>query len=569
MGELPGASVITRRVELIGERIPSREQLHNTLARNKEMAVKIAVMNAYLYALLWPASFYLPTTHTKIMLISTILVSLTLLSLISPKAGITATFLTFLIVQLPAVILSSEPFIWMFYLMFMLACVITIGKTDDEKKTFKRVGLLLLTWLLLANIYYKFPYRIKFSPETAVISLFSLLMLRKGLKWFGTSKLSRMLIAFTSLTLPFVWTSTICLVTSVPSPLQSIIANRQRGVTTLLPAWRMPGGARVFAPTDEGWLVGTVNLYKDENNGYSIHLLDEDGKPIRPPIPTRSRLNEIGQLKNKSAVWLIPGVNRATLCTLDVDSWKPIAQTKLAHDHTHAVLSPSGDFVATYAEQSEQLSVFRTPDLTPLTLPDSMGNDCQWVGLNFIDDSHILGYCRAKSSLYVMGTPYLYELRLDEQKSETATEIAMPLTVQIEGIDSVNGKAVLLDSGLGRIYTYDTETKQITKQKVLYIPTLRYLKRIDSCNILCAAGELGIVVLLDYDLNVKKTLFCGSKIKSIYVRDKRIYLASQAGLVEINLEELAIGDGNKGDNEGSDRPRRGSRENYSMIREGS
>ncbi|HDH96267.1 MAG TPA: hypothetical protein ENF73_00900 [Proteobacteria bacterium] len=507
------------------------------LAQGGKTAIKVAAVNLFLYALLWPVSFFLADVHVKIILVSSFLVLFTLLSFVSPGAGIAATFLAFLFIQLPAIVLGSEPFLWMFYLVFTLGCIVAISRARDNKGAFKAAGLLFLIWFFTINVYYRFPCRLWFSPETAIIGVLTFLVLGVSLKWFGTSESIRVLISVACLTLLFVWTSTLCLVASVPSPLQSIIADRQRGVTTLLPAWKMPGGARVFAPTDEGWLVGVVNHYNEKERTYQIYLLDKDGKPVKPPLPTVSRLNEINNLEGSPNMWLIPGLNRATLCVLDVDNWRSVIQTELSYNHTRLALSPSGDFVATYAEQSPYISVFHTKDLELMSLTPHITDNCRWIGLGFIDDSHILGYCRMRSAVYFMGTPCLYELELKEQRMEVLAKIAMPRTVEIEGIDSVNDKMILLDSSFGRMYVYDAGAKRIVRQKNLYIPTLRYLKKIDSCELLCAAGELGLVVLLDYDLNVRKVLFGGSKIKSVYVKGKRVYLASQAGLIEIDIEK--------------------------------
>jgi len=518
--------------------------MRTTDIKRLRLALSVALVNLIFQLLLWPVAFFtIPPIVSRLAVVFFASVALFIVSICSLALGMLLTALFVWVLQMPAIFMSGDFLLWGTYIVFIAASALVLHRADGVRAMLKRAALLVAAWFVFAHLYHKFPYRSIVAPELVAMSVLSFLAMRKGLKLFERYKPAAVVLALAALTLLAGLTSYMSLRYSAPAPLQSVLVRMQRGVDVILTAHKLPAGVRVFAPTNEGYLVQLVYPYRiplfltvHPYNDTQLTLLDKDGRIAKPPLFVSERLDNIERSPDDPNIFYVPSLLGRSLCALDVREWKPVACSGSSEKQGRVALSPSGRLAATTFDYPQPVYVFRTDDLSTASKYYSEDKPCLGVGVRFINDERLLVGCY--SGLFDVRS-YLVELDISQPEAKSSSRVPLPKPSEaMEIVPSQRGdEFIILDFNTGWAFTYDVANKKLEKKSFIF-PAARTLKYIETLGIWCAVSEFGVIVLLDSNLNTIKTLYCGSNAKDVYTRGSELYTASKAGLVRINLDEV-------------------------------
>ncbi|HDH96268.1 MAG TPA: hypothetical protein ENF73_00905 [Proteobacteria bacterium] len=516
----------------------------NIDSENVKAALKVAFVNLIFQLLLWPVAFFtIPPVVSRLAAVFLASVALFVVSICSLALGMLLTALFVWALQIPAVVMSGDFILWGIYFAFIIVGAFVLYRARDAGARLKRAALLLVLWFVLAHLYHRFPYKYVIAPELAVMTVLSFLAMRKGLKLFERYKPAAVFLALAALTLTAGLTSYMSLRYSSPAPLHSLIVDSQRGVDVVLPAHKLPAGVRVFIPTDEGYLVQLVYPYRiplfltvHPYNDTQLALLDEGGRIIRPPLFVSERLDNIERSPDDPNIFYVPSLLGHSLCALDIREWELKACSEPTDRQMRVALSPSGRLAATTFDYPQPVYVFRTDDLSTASRYYSEDSPCLGVGMRFVDDHRLLVGCY--SGLFDVRS-YLVELDISQSEARSIAKAFLPTFSEVMEIvpSQTDGEFIVLDFNTGWTFVYNIANNRLEKGAFVF-PAIRALKRIETRDMWCAVSEFGLVALLDSSMDVVKTIYCGSNAKNIYVHGNKLYIASKAGLVEIDLDEV-------------------------------
>lgn len=444
-------------------------------------------------------------------------------------------------------------------LSFVVATLSALLWSVNNRFAFLKAFVSLFTCTVLFFFYYAMNLDTKLIVPVFIIAItIGLFMFQQ--RWRASCRPTKFANSAVTIGMVFSLFSIFSFVCWLPSPIQSLIAKSQKGVEILLHPRQMPAGIRTFVPQEEGWLVALydMNPYKRNFNIY-ITMIDKKGKIIRVPFQSGTRLDRIACPNLLQDVCFVLGVNGKLICALDVDNWKLIACSEDNGYFGHLTVSPDAQFVAVYGDEPKsRLKVYdfgdaikkykesqKSYELIPaLSTPKSLSECCSGNAIRFIDNHRLVVHDHFKHALYIIDVDK-QQLKLKDKiegyrgaftifkilPSKDKRKVLVPKPFDLE-IDELPG---------GEIEVVDIEKKRVEKEVNSPLMTgLRRLVYIPELDAYCGASEFGLLFVFDKDLNLKKTLYAGAHIRYIHVEGKKLYFASQAGLVKIDLENIKL-----------------------------
>jgi len=494
-------------------------------------AGKVALMHS-LFLLCFANGMTYPFDHWFYPIVSTLLIA-TAVSAISLKAGVITSSILLWLIQIPGIVANAELLLLALYAITLTAWFVAAKLHAGPKPSIKLLVLYVLCFSAI-NVLYRFPHRLIFALILLAIGTLSYVVAALGMRWFGGTQTARALIGAVGITICTTWTAMLGSGFSVPVPLESAIVNTQRRVEAIVPAQRMPAGSRAVVPTESGWL--NVLVKPSKRSFYWLALLDDSGAIKKPLLVLGERIEHMRRSRTNRHVWLVPSLNNRKLAAIDVPRWETVAASELTEPHFRVFLSPSGKIAATNnSDDTTPICVFHTDDMQLLTKIDLRlpnGELCESGAIVFTSDEHLFATCNGGYFYSIELTPNGEAVVLDSFKLPHGA-----MTEAMQVFDE--SRVIMIDLFFGTVAILDVPTRSVVRKRFVF-PLLRVLKRVEALDLWCVASDLGFVFLLDDELNIKRTLYCGAKIKDIYVDGKRLYMASQAGIVEADLVELGL-----------------------------
>jgi len=433
----------------------------------------------------------------------------------------------------------------LFYLLFYLIFLVVIGILSVHERRRKLISLLICAfgaWLVLSTLMTTLPYLLKeiLLPFTLFSAASCLLLGYLPVSYFE-NRFTRLLTLLLLFTIPVVIETKITQRVSVPSPAQSLVVSVQKGVDVLLPAWKLPGGVRLFAHTDTGYLVmldkPSYKFWRHiDNNIFYISKLDKKGNAIEKPFQANYSIDNFLPSPFHPDKWYVLSLNRKNICLLDVRNWLVIQCTDFNDMHDRIALSPNNKYLAGNVDRNSNLYIYDAKTLKVLARVDKSRGGCRTgISLVFIDDAHLVEGCLEGGEFFLIEYDGKNKAAvIDSFEVTPGMGKALALAYVAE-----KNRLIMFESFRIWARLYDIKQRRQIKKK-LFLPSFRWIERIGHRDLWSVCGALGLVHIIDSDLNVKKTFYCGNKIKSMVVDGDKIYLASQAGLIEIDLAKVEL-----------------------------
>ena len=450
------------------------------------------------------------------------------LSKIAPGISLVVIFILLWPPQSLAILVHGEPALYITFL-FLITAGIYLIVNSRPKRLFRNLQICFSVIFFSSIALHYFPCII-YMLASAIIILASYFVAATILSWLGTAKIARICLGLVCLSIPISRMALLDQSFSTPAILDSFIANHQRDVETVIPSYSLPTAPRLAAKWN-GYFLALAAEPLNETL-YGLELTNDKGEPLTSALPVKDRIDYIR--KRDDDTWLIPGLLGRKLGAIDVSSWRITALSELTEPNYRVFLSPSRKLAATNnSDDTTPIHIFRTDDLQLIAKVDLRfpnGKLCESGAIAFASDELMFATCNGG---------YLYSVRIAPDGAIDVSEpLKLPHGMMTEAMQIFDeNHLIMIDLYLGTVAILDVPSGRVVRKRFV-APLPRALKKVEALNMWCVASELGLVFLLDDELNIRKTFYCGAKIKDIYVDGKKLYTASQAGIVEADLEEM-------------------------------
>ena len=498
---------------------------------------KILLFLILIYLLFAPATLSLP-----FQFIAPIIALLWLgFAVIRPKWGTVAFLSSLWLIQLLVLGMCSGLFFLSAY--FLVSGVVVLMAYNLRKR---KMGIVLtiafVAWLVLSTLMTTLPYLLgEILISFVIFSIFAVFLLRMLPDFFFSDRIIKLLVILLFFTAPVVIEAKITQRVSVPSPIQTWAVSAQEGVDVLVPSWKLSGGVRLFSNSDSGYLVmldkPSFKFWRHiDNNIFYMVLMDEKGNLKEAPLRADYSIDNIVPSPFISDAWYVIGLQGQGLCLLDVNTWDQERCTESDDMHDRIALSPGRKYLASNVDRNSNVHIYDSKSLELLARVDKYKGGCRTgISLAFIDDFHLVEGCLEGGDFFIIEFDGSSNAKVID-RFEVAPGMGKALALAY-----IPEKKRLIFFESFRIWArlYDLEQRRQVKKK-LFLPSFRWIERVGSKDLWCVCSALGFVHFIDSELNVKKTLYCGNKIKSVSIVGDTVHLASQAGLVQIDLAQIGL-----------------------------
>ena len=507
------------------------------MASGMKISPKILLFLILIYLLFAPATLNLPLEF-----IAPVIALLWLgLAAFKPKWGAVAFLGTFWLIQLAVLGMCSGLFFLAAY--FPVSAVIALLAYKRQKREMSIIlTISFICWLVFSTVMTIPPYLFgEILISFLIFSVLAVLLIRALPDFFFSNRIIKVLAVLLIFSVPVVLEAKITQRVSVPSPIQTLAVRAQQGVDVLVPSWKLPGGVRLFVDSESGYLVmldkPSLKFWRHiDNNIFYMALMDEEGNLIKTPLRADYSIDNIVPYPYMSDTWYVIGLQGQALCLLEAEMWRMDHCTESDDMHDRLALSPNRKYLASNVDRNSNVHIYDSKSLELLARVDKFKYGCRTgISLAFIDDLHLIEGCLEGGDFFIIE----FDGRSNAEVIDRF-EVAPGMGKALALAYIPEKKRIILFESF-RIWArlYDLGQRRLVKKK-LFLPSFRWIERVGSKDLWCVCSALGFVHFIDSELNVKKTLYCGNKIKSVTVADDKVYLASQAGLVRIDLAQIGL-----------------------------